>query len=190
MFFRLQCSWHTQSNVQAYSSLGTILGRLFLAYSGSSILQRPCNLSECSQQNAKSIRLTYFFPQWFLYHVVSTTFSISRLGTPNLTLKVRKIVPATSRLFALCMAEGVDGNQQLFVNRKASPDDVHHRGGWTPLHVRHRPQVLKNMTDSCSLPSTMAVWRCLSFCLVLVQMPWGKITREREFGILTRNGLK
>ena len=152
-----KCSCHTQQNVQAYSSLGNILGRLFLAYSGSSILRRPCNLSTCSQQNAKSIRLTYFFPRWFLNHVVSTTFSTSRLGTPNLNLKVRKIVPETSRLFALCMAEGVDGIQKLFVNREASPDDVHHRGGWTPLHVRHRPQVPKNTTNSCSLPSTMAV---------------------------------
>ena len=152
-----KCSCHTQQNVQAYSSLGNILGRLFLAYSGSSILRKPCNLSTCGQQNAKSIRLTYFFPRWFLNHVVSTTFSTSRLGTPNLNLKVRKIVPETSRLFALCMAEGVDGIQQLFVNRKASPDDIHHRGGWTPLYVRHRLQVPKNMTNSCSLPSTMAV---------------------------------
>ena len=152
-----KCSCHTQQNVQAYSSLGNILGRLFLAYSGSSILRKPCNLSTCSQQNAKSIRLTYFFPRSFLNHVVSTTFSTSRLGTPNLNLKVRKIVPETSRLFALCMAEGVDGIQQLFVNRKASPDDIHHRGGWTPLHVRHRLQVPENMTNSCSLPSIMAV---------------------------------
>ena len=152
-----KCSCHAQQNVRAYSSLGNILGRLFLAYSGSSILRKPCNLSICSQQNAKSIRLTYFFPRWFLNNVVSTTFSTSRLGTPNLNLKVRKIVPETNRLFALCMTEGVDGIQQLFVNREASPDDIHHRGGWTPLHVRHRLQVPKNMTNSCSLPSTMAV---------------------------------
>ena len=133
-----KCSCHTQQNVQAYASLGNILGRLFLAYSGSSILRKPCNLSTCSQQNAKSIRLTYFFPRWFLNHVITTTFSTSRLGTPNLNLKVRRIVPETSRLFALCMAEGVEGIQRLFVSREASPDDIHYRGGWTPLHVRHR----------------------------------------------------
>ena len=152
-----KCSCHTQQNVQAYSSLGNILGRLFLAYSGSSILRKPCNLSTCRQQNAKSIRLTYFFPRWFLNNVVSTTFSTSRLGTPSLNLKVRKIVPETNRLFALCMTERVDGIQQLFANREASPDDIHHRGGWTPLHVRHRLNVSKNKTNGCSLPSTMGV---------------------------------
>ena len=151
------CSCHTHQNVQALSSLGNILGRLFLAYSGSSILRKPCNLSACRQQNARSIRLTYFFPQWFLNSVVSTTFSTSRLGTPSLNLKVRKIVPETNRLFALCMTEGVDGIQQLFVNRDASPDDVHHRGGWTPLHVRHHLNVPKDKTESCSSPSTMVV---------------------------------
>ena len=144
-------SCHTRQIVQAYSSLGNILGRLFLAYSGSSSLRKPCNLSPCSQQNGKSIRLTYFFPRWFLNGVVSTTFSTSRLSTPNLNLKVRKIVPETNRLFALCITEGVE---QLFVNKESSPDDIHHWGGWTALHVRHRLQVPKNMTNSRSLPST------------------------------------
>ena len=134
-----RCSCHTQQNVQALSSLANIIGRLFVAYSGSSVLQKPCNLSTCSQQNARSIRMTYFFPRWFLNSVVSTTFSTSRLGTPSLNLKVRKIVPETNRLFALCMTEGVDGIQQLFADREASPDDIHHRGGWTPLHVSHLP---------------------------------------------------
>ena len=152
-----ECSCHTQQNLQAYSSLGNILGRLFLAYSGSSILRKPCDLSTCRQQNAKSIRLTYFFPRWFLNNVISTTFSTSRLGTPSLNLKIRKIVPETNRLFALCMTEGVDGIQQFFVNKEASPDDIQHRGGWTPLHVRNRLGAPKNKTNSCSLPSTMAV---------------------------------
>ena len=184
-----KCSCHTQQNMQAYSSLGNILGRLFLAYSGSSILRRPCNLSTCCQQNAMSIRLTYFFPRWFLNNVVSATFLNSSFGSPNLNLKVRKIVPETSRLFALCMTEGVDGIQQLFVNKEASPDDIHHRGGWTPLHVRHRFNVPKKKTKSCSLLSTMAVWRCVSFCLIPVQMPHGKITRGREFRRLILDGL-
>ena len=152
-----KCSCHNQKNVQALSSLGNVLGRLFLAYSGPSILQKPCNLSTCRQQNARSIRLTYFFPRWFLNTVVSTTFSTSRLGTPSLNLKVRKIVPETNRLFALCMTEGVDGIQQLFADRRASPDDIHHRGGWTPLHVRYCLFTPKNASDSCSLLSIMVV---------------------------------
>ncbi|KAL9032842.1 MAG: hypothetical protein Q9180_006276 [Flavoplaca navasiana] len=129
-----KCWCHMQQNVQALSSLGTILGRLFLAYTGSSILRKPCNLSLCREQNARSIRLTYFFPQWFLNSVVSTTFSTTRLGAPSLNLKVRKIVPDTNRLFTLCMTGGVNGIQQMFADRDASPDDIHHRGGWTPLH--------------------------------------------------------
>ncbi|KAL8923764.1 MAG: hypothetical protein Q9208_004412 [Pyrenodesmia sp. 3 TL-2023] len=38
------------------------------------------------------------------------------------------------------MIEGVDGIKQLFANKEASPDDVHHRGGWTPLHLRITPR--------------------------------------------------
>ena len=132
-----KCSCHVQQNMQAFSNLGNILGRLFLAYSGLSMLRKPCNIPTCPRQNATSIRLTYFFPRWFLNIVVSTTFSTIRLGTPSLNLKVRKIVPETNRLFALCMVEGVDGIQQLFASREASPDDIHFRGGWTPMHVSY-----------------------------------------------------
>lgn len=53
-----KCSCHTQQNVQALSSLENVLGRLFLSYSGSSVLRKPCSLSECRQQKAKSIRMT------------------------------------------------------------------------------------------------------------------------------------
>ncbi|KAL8941725.1 MAG: hypothetical protein Q9211_001701 [Gyalolechia sp. 1 TL-2023] len=152
-----KCSCHTQQNLQALSNLGNIVGRLFLAYSGSSILRKPCDLVTCRRQNARSIRLTYFFPQWFLNTVVSTTFSKTGLGAPSLNLKVRKVVPENNRLFTLCMTEGVEGIRQLFTNREASPDDIHYRGGWTPLHVRQRLHFHPSSTDPCSLLSTMAV---------------------------------
>ena len=184
-----KCWCHMQQNVQALSNLGTILGRLFLAYTGSSILRKPCNISSCREQNARSIRLTYFFPQWFLNSVVSTTFSTTRLGAPSLNLKVRKIVPDTNRLFTLCMTGGVDGIQQMFADRDASPDDIHHRGGWTPLHVRNCLNIPPKITNSCSLLPTMAVWRCVSFCLILVRMPLGKTTRGCEFRKMTLNTL-
>ena len=129
MFIRSKCLCHTQPSVLALSNLGNIFGRLFLAYSGSSILQKPCDLLTCRQQNARSVRLTYFLPQWFLNTVISTTFSTTGLGAPSINLKVRKVVPENSRLFTLCMTEGVDGTQQLFANTEASPDDIHHRGG-------------------------------------------------------------
>ncbi|KAL9043874.1 MAG: hypothetical protein Q9214_002954 [Letrouitia sp. 1 TL-2023] len=49
------------------------------------------------------------------------------------------------------MAEGVEGIQQLFAAGEASPDDIHHRGGWTPLHfaVDHGcVEVTKLLLDS------------------------------------------
>ncbi|KAL8741464.1 MAG: hypothetical protein Q9184_008381, partial [Pyrenodesmia sp. 2 TL-2023] len=129
-----KCTCHTRQNMQALSSLEAILGRLFLSYTGPSILRKPCNLSTCRQQNARAIRLTYFFPQWFLNRAVSTTFSATGLSAPSLNIKVRKIVPETNRLFTLSKIEGLDGIRQLFVSREASPDDEYYRGGWTALH--------------------------------------------------------
>lgn len=53
-------TWITRTELK---SLENILGRLFFAYSGSSIIRKPYSLSTCRQQNARSIRLTYFFPR-------------------------------------------------------------------------------------------------------------------------------
>ena len=52
-----------------------------------------------------------------------------------------------------------------FGNREASPDDIHHRGGWTPLHVRHRLQVPKNMTE---LPQFAVDHGCVEACRLLL----------------------
>lgn len=55
-------------------------------------------------------------------------------GTPNLNLKVRRVVSEMSDLFRLSRFGDVEGCQTLFSKQQASPDDVNPIGGWTALH--------------------------------------------------------
>lgn len=56
-------------------------------------------------------------------------------GTPNLNIKVRRVVSEMSDLFRLSRFGDVEGCQTLFSKQQASPDDVNPIGGWTALHV-------------------------------------------------------
>lgn len=128
--------YHTRHNVQALPILERIVGRLFLGYSGSSIYQQQCDVTTCRQRGIASTQLTYFFPELYVDKAVSVTVINSMFSTPSLNLKIRKSASETNRLFALSRCEGVDSIRELFERREASPDDVDHRRGWTPLHVR------------------------------------------------------
>lgn len=128
-----QCLCHKRHTYQALSMLERIIGRLFLGYSGPSLRQQQCDLPTCRQADVEPAQLTYFFPRWFLDKAISVTVSKST-GTPSFNIKIRQSCTETNRLFALSRCEGVEGIRQLFASKAASPDDVDHRGGWTPLH--------------------------------------------------------
>ena len=128
------CHCHLRSRVTPPSTLQQITGRLFLGYAGNPILQRPCQQS-CLRRGKSSLSLTYFFPRWFLQQAISVSVAYSYFGTPNVNLKVRRVVPGLSKLWSMSKYGDVQGLRDLFVNGLASPDDVHVRGGWSALHV-------------------------------------------------------
>ncbi|KAF4981976.1 hypothetical protein FZEAL_2322 [Fusarium zealandicum] len=128
-----KCACHLRRTFQAVPMLETILGRLFVGYSGLSLRSQKCDLETCEQQQPSPTTLTYFFPRWFVDSAISVALSQS-VGTPTLNIKVRRPCSETNRLFALSRCEGVDGIRELFSSRAASPDDLDHRGGWSPLH--------------------------------------------------------
>ncbi|RSL69988.1 hypothetical protein CEP54_002043 [Fusarium duplospermum] len=128
-----KCACHSRRTFQVIPALETVIGRLFVGYSGLSVRNQRCDLETCQQKQGNSTRLTYFFPRWFVNTSISVVLS-QCVGTPTLNIKVRRPCSETNRLFALSRCEGVDGIKELFSTRAASPDDLDYRGGWTPLH--------------------------------------------------------
>ncbi|EEU42603.1 uncharacterized protein NECHADRAFT_84030 [Fusarium vanettenii 77-13-4] len=101
-----KCACHSRRTFQVIPALETVIGRLFVGYSGLSVRNQSCDLETCQQKQ----------------------------GTPSLNIKVRRPCSEANRLFALSRCEGVDGIKELFSTRAASPDDLDYRAGWTSLH--------------------------------------------------------
>ena len=136
-----QCQCHSKTNLQTPQLLQRLTGRLLLGYTGIPYFRTKC-LPECSREDSKGFTMTYFFPQWFFEKAVSLSVNETFLGTPSLNVKLRRVVPEMSHVFAMSRYGDVEGLKTLFLERKASPDDVHIRGGWNPLHVSHRRSIL------------------------------------------------
>ena len=140
------CPCHTQTIFRTPQALREIAGRLFLGYSGRPMLQQDC-ASSCFHIKSKPMTLTYFFPSWFARQVVNLTLSYTSLNTPTFNIKVRKVVSEVSPLFAFSR-NNAQAVQKLFEDRLASPDDVHAKGGWTPLHVSSHVLFKQGFSDT------------------------------------------
>ena len=128
------CPCHSKTVVQTPQLLQRVTGRLFLGYTGTPCFRVKC-LPGCTQAASTAFNMTYFFPHWFFEKAISLSMTEGFLGTPSLNIKLRRVVPEMSHVFAMSRYGDVEGLKALFMERKASPDDVHIRGGWNPLHV-------------------------------------------------------
>ena len=138
------CGCHSRTNFQTPQLLQRITGRLFLGYTGTPYFRAKC-LPECSQKDSTAFRMTYFFPKWFFEKAISLSITEGYLSTPNLNIKVRRVVPEVSQIFAMSRYGDVEGLKTLFMENKASPDDVHVRGGWTALHVCRKARLFSDI---------------------------------------------
>ncbi|MCJ1311186.1 hypothetical protein MMC25_004857 [Agyrium rufum] len=73
-------------------------------------------------------------PSWFVKRAFVTSFRLTSLSGPEVTLKVARIVPDTSPVFQLARASNIQGMKYLFENSLTSPYDIGGGLGSTPLH--------------------------------------------------------
>ncbi|EKG17698.1 hypothetical protein MPH_05147 [Macrophomina phaseolina MS6] len=149
------CLCHKKLFVRSPKILEQFIGRLFLGYTCLPFLKQPCTSVTCHQRSSNNASITYFLPRWFSEKAVSATFMSSPMGSPSLNLKIRRVVPEVSQLFRLSRYGDAQGLRDLFISGRASPDDVHIRGGWTALHfaVDHgRIEACKFLLDSGADP--------------------------------------
>lgn len=128
------CLCHRRSSFKSPAVLKKISGQLFLGYNGSLVFQQRCTVPTCRTKSAKSPQISYYFPKWFVQRAITISMTTTAFGTPNLNLKVRRVVSEMSDLFRLSRFGDVEGCQTLFSKQQASPDDVNPIGGWTALH--------------------------------------------------------
>ncbi|KAI9660165.1 MAG: hypothetical protein M1821_001517 [Bathelium mastoideum] len=128
------CVCHNTQRYKLPAAIECVAGRLFYGYSGKPLLSQQCSFSGCLGQRTTSSRMTYFFPRWFMERIVSLNLQVDDFGSPPLSLKTRRAVPEMSQIFTLSRIGDLQGLQELFGAKMASPNDIHREGQWTALH--------------------------------------------------------
>ena len=95
-----RCPCHTKKQLQTPRLLQRLTGRLFLGYSGAPYLRTQC-IPECSHKGSSSLNMTFLFAKWFFEKAITLSLTEGLLGTPNLNLKIRRLVPEMSQVFAM-----------------------------------------------------------------------------------------
>jgi hypothetical protein len=130
------CCCHHIRHGQTPRFLQNVLGVLFWSYVGLAVLRPPCDLVTCRRSEQVSLHLCYYFPTRWLQSMISLTCEALPLGGPQVSMKTMRLVDNNAAIFHLTQLGDIDGIKNLFIRGLASPLDVGHSGGRTPLHVR------------------------------------------------------
>jgi len=130
------CTCHKARGLKSPQLLESVLGRLFIGYSGFLSPTRPCSERQCHQQSIPTIKFNYYFPSWMLARAFQVTFLMSYMGGPELILRCPRVVPDNSPVLFQAVQGDVAKIQYLFDKGLASPYDVAFGNGRTALHVR------------------------------------------------------
>jgi hypothetical protein len=129
------CICHRPYYLQTPQSVDFLLGSLFVGYSGFPIRRRGCNERTCHQQSIPTIKVSYYFPRWFLNRVVQFKAWSSYMQGPSLSLNVPRVIPDDSPVFSFAVQGNLAEIRSLFNKGLASPYDVGLSNGRTALHV-------------------------------------------------------
>ena len=128
------CACHSVYRVKSPSVLQSLVGSLLIKHNGLYGMNQACNENLCRRSASASIKVSYRFPEWLLNRMVSSFIVSNRLNGPQLSLVVPRIVPHASDIFFQASAGNLDGVANLLRTGLASPCDIDHRWGYTPLH--------------------------------------------------------
>ena len=92
------CTCHKISRSRSPKSMATIVGSLFLGYNAVPWFSRKCDSAFCRSHSSK-LTYTYAFPRWFVDRVIILKLSNTKIGGPELCLRLARMRPDNSRIF-------------------------------------------------------------------------------------------
>ena len=129
------CRCHTYKRASATQGLQSILGTLFLGYTGLPIVTPECSNSRCRRCSESYVQFNYFFPSWFLTWAVSAAIRTSGSKIPEIKLRVLNLRGTYEKVFQSAISGDADSIQFLFKTGRASVRDISDDSGHSPLHV-------------------------------------------------------
>lgn len=129
------CVCHRPYQLTTPALLKSLVGRLAISYTGSTILSLPCTERKCRRQGQTSASLTYRLPQWLLPLALHTTLSSTALNT-HLNLNTLRILPDSAEVFSVLSRGDLSKLRDLFISNQASIHDMS-TTNWTLLHTAY-----------------------------------------------------
>ena len=135
------CKCHRLGGFRTPEILRSIVGSIFIDYSGIPVLNSKCDNTACVNANGQSsLRISYYFPRWFLSRMVSAILSYNLRDGPELShLRTPRVRPVDAAIFVTAREGDVVKMRRLFKERSASPFDVD-VNGYSALFVSHLSQ--------------------------------------------------
>lgn len=132
------CTCHARRGLRSSAFTTSVLGALFVGYTGLPTLNATCETGTCAYSSVRAVCIRYVFPSWFVQRTLQFIIGFNYFGEPEINIKLRNRVEFTSEnsMFQLARRGKVNQMRQLLDERRASPNDISLRGGHTAFDVR------------------------------------------------------
>jgi ankyrin repeat protein len=128
-------SWNTPKYWGTSRVLQSVIGSLFLGYTGLPVLSTQCDSEICRTNRTTSIHVRYMFPTWLFYRTLDVAIKSSTASPFQLNVVVRPRVRwSRTNLFGMIDAKDFEGVQQYVLANPASVHAVWDRIASSPLH--------------------------------------------------------
>lgn len=129
------CICHTHTRARTPQMLQSVLGSLFVGYTGLPALTSTCSNIRCRRSSEGFLQIDYYFPPWFLARIVSMAIRFKDSKIPNLSMRVLNVRSSYEAIFLNAREGDATLVRYLLTVGQASVQDVTHDSGHSPLHV-------------------------------------------------------
>ena len=131
---RCPCVCHREKKGRTPDFFTSLIGKLFIGYSGTPIGSTPCSIRSCRNSVAFSAKATYIFPAWFVGKSISLLFWKTQQAELSILLKVRNY-SQDEKIFQYLGVKDWTKVEFLIRHDRVSPNDLESAYGQTLMHV-------------------------------------------------------
>ena len=131
------CVCHASRRYKSPGLLNSLIGSLFIGYSGFPILSKKCDLATCADQTSRSVRASYTFPAWFVMKTLDFVAKSSSTSGLCFNLRLRNKISqgAGTNIISLARNGAIPTIRKLLEKGQASLTDTDSLG-FSPFCVR------------------------------------------------------
>ena len=132
------CICHFKHRSKSPEIAKSLIGSLFIGYTGLPFLFSKCNSDTCIRQSSRSIRVWYTFPTWFIQRTLDVLVRSATMSgfCFRVTMRNRVNMGAGINMISLARHGDIVTMIKLLENRKGSLSDIEMHGGLSPFFVR------------------------------------------------------